>query len=1606
MKPFMLLLSNQNTAIILQKTILVFVIFLLLSACGLGKSNSDKTNSQDVVSLADLEIEFSLNGKNRQSVSEDIPVDLLVILTEEIDGLVLKWKQLSGPTVMIEGINSHQVKFNSPAVIEQTELQFQLTISNESEETVIHIISINVVPHEVNLSIDVGENITLTEQSNFTLQASATALDEEKLEIQWTQISGPDVSLSDPNMLTPTFRAPLTKFPTDIVLELKVTHPYSGISTVQKTISVIPHNAPPKTKNNDVQSFGGKTLVTIDPEARDEDGEIISYFWEQISGPSIIIKKPNSSTLTFVTPNVDKNQSVEFLLTITDDEDGVTKSEWPILVLSSNEIPIADAGENLYAFEHSTVELRGSGSDSDGLISSYSWKQIDGVSVELSKTESSTSTFVAPNTKEEITLLFEFSATDDLDATSSDLIQVTVLPASKMFKANAGEDLTVGERSTVMLSGSGSNVNGKITSYLWKQTDGIAVDLDNKWISNPSFVAPETNDTVTLTFKLSLTGIIYGKGELVTDELVVTIIPVNKNPISNAGGDLVVDELSEIIIEGSGSDEDGEIISYEWSQINGGPRVEFLNKNTETAIINTPALDKPATIYLQLKVTDNEGGESIDEIKINIKPNNDPPYVVETFPNNNATINNKYTNVTVTFNEALDPSTINSDNVVMEGVIGRINYDKVNFSIIFTPDQPYTANEKQKLSISNIANTAGIILKDTFEIAFIPIDIDVQINSYTIPNFSSAHVVYQDNGDRLAVWLSGGGKNNTVMGAFNLNDGVGWSEEFIIGVERSDIPVLDDYNADIKVSKCAQGYMVVWQAQKSYYNLFSRFYDGSAWQEIVEHDSSGNGLLSGVNIISSSDTCLLTWEHFGNIYGRIHDIDGWSNVSVLNTETEGNAGGLHSISNSTGYLVSWHRWLDGSQYRNAQFASIYDGSWSPSQRIDNQTGRISNTNIFTRQGNFAFVWAEKAKTFYDLFYKEFSNNVWSEGQLIIGNKNNSSFSLKSNDSNYAVLWQDEQVAETLLLGNIFDGANLISSSDIQNINSNLKLNTIKLASQGGDFFAIWRQQNGDSLDLYNKYYDLYSSKFDGVNWSSPHLLEELPGDVKPHYLNLVTNSDNLRVFWTQRDQNQNSLYYAEKLDLGWSTEKQILTDSGSYKVFSGEETGISWADEVGTYISEVDSTNEKSTINLSTGKFGGSVSYAKSATNVNGDLLVVWVQFEGLFGALYSRIRKGDTWGGIQKLGNRLNATDNTYSSAEKYFSVAEINQGFIVSWWADSKVYAATHDGNNWALTDALDSISTGVPMIETGKNSALVVWKKKEHNFYRIKGKVFSFDTDWSEMFTIANYDNWPMPDDLQISEVNDKYILTWTKENGQALDLYSAYFDGDWTSPKHLNTGNNGVKHPLLVSNEKSHLLGWLEEGILHSRMWIDGAWSTDINQINSAEPILASRFTFASGENTFMAIYNDSNKTYSQVLSNTTWSASEIFSESFLQIEIASNRDNYMVAWYEHASPDSVSVREYNGDWGQNNTFSLDEKVDKLSIVGFNGKYKIMWQNDRNKTALGHNYFDGALWGTPVFEKFNFNYYDAIMIPSSNRAELLRIQEKETPEAVRNLWIETM
>ncbi len=283
---------------------------------------------------------------------------------------------------------------------------------------------------------------------------------------------------------------------------------------------------------------------------------------------------------------------------------------------SSNQAPVVNAGpDKSITLPTNEVYLEGSASDKDGSIVSLKWTKVSGGSASLSG--ATTAKLRAYNLVEG-TYTFRLTAEDDKGATKSDDVKVTVSKSSGANippVANAGYDKKTSSTS-ITITGSGTDKDGKIVAYKWTQYGGAPATLTNA--NTPQVTVSGLKDG-KYYFRLTVTD---DDGATDFDNMLVVVSGSsggnedsspgpNSPPVANAGYDKRT-SASSITLNGSGTDKDGKIVSYKWTQY-GGPAATLSNANTPNLTISGL---KEGKYYFRLTVTDDDGATDFDNVLV------------------------------------------------------------------------------------------------------------------------------------------------------------------------------------------------------------------------------------------------------------------------------------------------------------------------------------------------------------------------------------------------------------------------------------------------------------------------------------------------------------------------------------------------------------------------------------------------------------------------------------------------------------------------------------------------------------------------------------------------------------------------------------------------------------------------------------------------------------------------------------------------------------------------------------------------------------------------------------------------------------------------------
>lgn len=391
-----------------------------------------------------------------------------------------------------------------------------------------------------------GDDQIVDELSTVYLNGSES-LDNVSIDAySWIVVSGPSVTLIDPDTATPEFIGPDVAFEETVFLELTVTDNDGNTNSDEISILIrdlTAANLPPIADAGSDQNTIENSEVNLDASnSTDPDGSLVSYSWTQLTTPTLSLNNDNTATPNFIAPELNENKIFTFQVEVTDDEGASTLDTVNIKVIdiSPNIPPLAYAGDDLSIVENTFVTLIGSlSSDLDGSIVAYSWTQLTTPAVTLNNANTANPDFIAPELNENQIFTFQLEVTDNEGASATDTIDVQIIditpaPPNIPPVANAGDNQSIVENSLLTLDGSlSSDSDGNIITYTWSQVSGTTVSLNNSDSMNASFTSPDIDSDETLIFSLTVED---DSGSQATDQVEILVtnqetLPVETRPV-------------------------------------------------------------------------------------------------------------------------------------------------------------------------------------------------------------------------------------------------------------------------------------------------------------------------------------------------------------------------------------------------------------------------------------------------------------------------------------------------------------------------------------------------------------------------------------------------------------------------------------------------------------------------------------------------------------------------------------------------------------------------------------------------------------------------------------------------------------------------------------------------------------------------------------------------------------------------------------------------------------------------------------------------------------------------------------------------------------------
>ena len=265
----------------------------------------------------------------------------------------------------------------------------------------------------------------------------------------------------------------------------------SGAATLTIWPDVLVDQPPVAHAGPDQIVSAGATVTLDGSTSNDPEGYPLTYVWHQTYGPGVTLSNATTAGPSFIAPTgLEEDAELILSLTVSDGVNDSLPDRVTITVRRDIE-PCPPDGD---------VDQNGSVTAADALLA---FQQALGLA-ELSACQKG------------IANVFPSPAMPDGSITAADALCIfqkalslpsclDALPTPNQLPAvDAGTDQRVAAGAIVILTGTASDPDGTIASYLWEQTGGTVVALAGASTATAMFTAPDVSADGTLTFRLTV----------------------------------------------------------------------------------------------------------------------------------------------------------------------------------------------------------------------------------------------------------------------------------------------------------------------------------------------------------------------------------------------------------------------------------------------------------------------------------------------------------------------------------------------------------------------------------------------------------------------------------------------------------------------------------------------------------------------------------------------------------------------------------------------------------------------------------------------------------------------------------------------------------------------------------------------------------------------------------------------------------------------------------------------------------------------------------------------------------------------------------------------
>ena len=375
------------------------------------------------------------------------------------------------------------------------------------------------------LLVNAGSNISVNENESVMLLGGSSG-GNGAITYQWQTDASIQITHSDTSLTDAVLVAPNATQTTDYSISLVATDAVGTQNTDTIVLTVNPVNEAP-TALVQVNQISGYALnqfpvtaqITLDGSASSDidpqtnDAPITEFQWQQIAGPSLLAGIDTSqSSITLVSPIINESQQATFRLSVTDQEQAISSTDYSVTLLSQDktigQVVLASI-RSVFSGELVVLSASASTLAPDALPFTGMWS--NNSTAIISDATAFNTVATSPLLTENRTLTYTFSATDSFRNSVSAQVEAQVFaPVTRVINDTGANSFA---NANSMSSSHQNDYPGQDASYgADRQTasgqvikvgsgeqgfDFTRLDNNGDAVENPSFSFSCVRDNVT-----------------------------------------------------------------------------------------------------------------------------------------------------------------------------------------------------------------------------------------------------------------------------------------------------------------------------------------------------------------------------------------------------------------------------------------------------------------------------------------------------------------------------------------------------------------------------------------------------------------------------------------------------------------------------------------------------------------------------------------------------------------------------------------------------------------------------------------------------------------------------------------------------------------------------------------------------------------------------------------------------------------------------------------------------------------------------------------------------------------------------------------------------